>query len=112
MCQGVLDVRGMPDYWALSVVVPIFNGKGDAMSCRTYRGVKLFEHAMKIVQKVLEWRLWCMVKVDEMQFGFYRQRNDRCSVHFGAVLRQKIVCALLTWRRHLTGSCVRYWSGQ
>ena len=25
--------RGMPDEWALSVVVPIFKGKGDAMSC-------------------------------------------------------------------------------
>ena len=55
LCQGVLDGRGMPDDWALSVVVPIFKGKGDAM---------------KVVEKVLERRLRCMVKVDEMQFGF------------------------------------------
>ena len=34
LCQGVLDERGMPDEWVLSVVVPIFKGKGDAMSCR------------------------------------------------------------------------------
>ena len=27
-------------------------------------------HAMKIVEKVLERKLWHMVKVDEMQFGF------------------------------------------
>ena len=27
LCQGVLDGRGMPDDWALSVVVPIFKGK-------------------------------------------------------------------------------------
>ena len=33
LCQGVLNGRGMPDDWALSVVVPIFKGKGDAMSC-------------------------------------------------------------------------------
>ena len=38
----------------LSVVVPIFKGKGDAMSCGAYRRVKLLEHAMKIVEKVLE----------------------------------------------------------
>ena len=38
LCQGVLDERGMPDEWVLSVVVPIFKGKGDAMSCRAYRG--------------------------------------------------------------------------
>ena len=40
------------------------------MSFWAYRGVKLLEHAMKIVEKVLERRLRCMVKVDEMQFGF------------------------------------------
>ena len=54
----------------MSVVVPIFKGKGDAMSCGAYRGVKLLEHAMKIVEKVLERRLRCMVKVDKTQFGF------------------------------------------
>ena len=70
LCQSVLDGRGMPDEWALSVVVPIFKGKGDAMNCGAYRGVKLLEHAMKIVEKVLEKRMRRMVKVDEMQFGF------------------------------------------
>ena len=40
------------------------------MSCMAYRGVKMLEHAMKIVEKVLERRLWRIVKVDEMQFGF------------------------------------------
>jgi hypothetical protein len=70
LCQGVLDGRGMPDEWALSVVIPIFKGKGDTMSCGAYRGVKLLEHAMKIVERVLEKRMRSMVKVDEMQFGF------------------------------------------
>ena len=36
------------------VEVPIFKGKGDAMSCGAYRGVKLLEHAMQIVERVLE----------------------------------------------------------
>ena len=29
LCQSMLDGRGMLDEWALSVVVPIFKGKGD-----------------------------------------------------------------------------------
>ena len=70
LCQGVLDGRGIPDDWKLSVVVPIFKGKGDTMSCGAYRGVKLLEHAMKIVERVLERRIRKVVKVDEMQFGF------------------------------------------
>ena len=86
LCQGVLDGRGITDEWALSVVVPIFKGKGDAMSCGAYRGVKLLEHAMKIAEKVLERRLRHMVKVGDMQFGFVPG-----SVHFEVkrgVLRQ------------------------
>ena len=35
-----------------------------------YKGVKLLEHAMKIVETLLERRMRLMVKVDEMQFGF------------------------------------------
>ena len=50
-------------------VLTIFKGKGDAMSCRAYRGMKLLEHAMKVVGKVLEIRLRHMVKLDEMQLG-------------------------------------------
>ena len=70
LCQRVLDGKGMPDEWALSVVIPIFKGRGDAMSCGAYRGVKLLEHAMKIVERVLEKRIRSMVNVDEMQFGY------------------------------------------
>ena len=51
-------------------MVPIFKGKGDAMSFSVHRRVKLLEHAMKIVEKVLERRMRLMVKVDKMQFGF------------------------------------------
>ena len=54
LCQCVLDGGGMPDEWKTSVIVPIFEGKGHVMSCGSYRGVKLLEHAMKIVERVLE----------------------------------------------------------
>ena len=70
LCQGVLDGKGMPDDLVLNVVVPIFKGKEDAMSCMAYRGVKLLEHAMKKVEKVLERRLLHVVKADKIQFGF------------------------------------------
>ena len=38
-----------------SVIVPILKGKGDEMSYGSYRGVKVLEHDMKIVERVLEW---------------------------------------------------------
>ena len=80
MCQRVFDGGGMPDEWTLSVVVPIFKGKGDSMSCGAYRGVKLLEHGMKIMERVLENRLRKIVRVDGMQFGFMPGRGTMDAV--------------------------------
>ena len=52
------------------MIVPIFKGKGNVMSCGSCRGVKLLEHAMKIVERVLERRIRTLVNLNEMQFGF------------------------------------------
>ena len=40
-----------------SVVAPIFKGKGDVMNSGSYRGVKLLEHGMKIIERVLKRRI-------------------------------------------------------
>ena len=74
-CQRVLDGRGMPEEWKTSVVVPIFKGKREIMSCDAYRGVKLLEHAMKIVERVLEKRIRSLVNMNKMQFGFMSRRG-------------------------------------
>ena len=65
------------------MVVPIFKGEGDAMSYGAYRGVKLLEHAMKIVERMLEKRIRCLVKMNKMQFGFMpgRETIAKCSVY-------------------------------
>ena len=52
------------------MIVPIFKGKGDVMSCGLYRGVKLLEHAMEIVERVLERRIQTLINLNKMQFGF------------------------------------------
>ena len=44
----------MRDEWTPSAFVPIFIEKGNLISCGSYRGVKLLEHAMKIAESVLE----------------------------------------------------------
>ena len=66
----------MPAEWALCVVVPIFKGKGDIRNCSCYGAVKLHEHGMKVVKRVLEKRLRRIVSVDEMQFGFMPERES------------------------------------
>ena len=43
------------------MIVPMFKGKGDVMSCGPYRRVKLLEHAMKIVEGVLERQIQSLI---------------------------------------------------
>ena len=54
LCQHVLDGRGIPYMWKTSVIVPMFKDEGGVMSCGSYRGVKLLELALKIVERILE----------------------------------------------------------
>jgi len=43
-------------------------GKGDPMECESYRGIKLLEHAMKVVEKIFEHRIRQQIDIDNMQF--------------------------------------------
>ena len=65
----------MPIEWVLSKVVPIFKGKDDIRNCSCYGAVKLLEHGMNVVERVLEKRLHRIVSVDEMLFGFMPERG-------------------------------------
>ena len=68
---------------------PIFKGKGGARNCIYRRVVKLLEHDMKVVERVLERRLCRIVYVDEMQFVFMPERGTIDAVF---VLRIQVLC--------------------
>ena len=104
-CQRLLDGRGMPDEWKTSVIVPIFKGKGDVMSWGLYRGVKLLEHAMKIVERVLERRIRTLVNLNEMQFGFMPGKGTVDAIFIVKRMQEeyqkndkKLYMVLLTWK--------------
>ena len=56
-------------------MVPIYKRKGDVTNCGEYRGVKLLEHGMKIIERVLEKKIRALMVVDDMQFGFMPGRR-------------------------------------
>ena len=69
IANGILNGMDMPHEWKMSTVVPIYK-KGSVIDCASYRGVKLLEHGMKVVEWLLEKRLRRLMKIDQMQFGF------------------------------------------
>ena len=55
----------------------MYKGKGDPLDCGSYRAMKLLEHGMKVLERVLEKRIMKKVKIAVQIYA--RKRNDRCN---------------------------------
>ena len=51
-------------------MINVYKGKGYALECGSYKEIKLLEHVMKILKRVIEGKVKKIVKIDDMQFGF------------------------------------------
>jgi hypothetical protein len=70
ICNAIVREGKIPTDWRKSWMVCVYKGKGDALECGSYRGIKLLDHVMKVFERVLEERLRRKVSIDDMQFGF------------------------------------------
>ena len=52
LCNAVVRDGKIPEDWSRSWLVNVYKGKGDALECGSYRGIKLVERAMKIFRLV------------------------------------------------------------
>jgi len=57
LCNDIVKEGCIPEDWKSSVILPIYKGKGDPLECGSYRGIKLLEHAMKVVERIFEHRI-------------------------------------------------------
>ena len=51
LCNGIVKEGSIPEDWKSSVVLPIYKG---SVECGSYRGIKLLEHVMKVVERIFE----------------------------------------------------------
>jgi len=68
LCNGIAKEGCIPEDWKSSVVLPVYKGKGDPMECGSYRGIKLLEHAMKVIESIFEHRIRQQIETDDMQY--------------------------------------------
>jgi len=101
LCNRVLAGESMPEEWRDCVLVPLYKEKGDARDCGAYRGVKLLEHGMKIMERVFERRLRAVVEVNDMQWGSCRGKGRlmlclwlQCCRRSMTGKRRSSICAL------------------
>ena len=88
LCNGIVKEGSIPDDWKSSVVLPIYKGKGDPMECGSYRGIKLLEHAMKVVERIFEHRIRQQIKIDDMQFRFVKGKGTTDAIFMARQMQE------------------------
>ena len=54
LINNIVKEGCIPDDWRKSILVPVYNGKGDSVVCSSYRDIRLMEQPMKVPERVLE----------------------------------------------------------
>jgi hypothetical protein len=89
VCNLVVKEGKIPEDWSRSLMMNVYKGKGDALECGSYRGIKLLEHVMKILERVIEGRVRKIVKIDDMQFGFMAGKGTTDAIFIVRQLQEK-----------------------
>jgi len=92
LCNLIVAQGRISDDWKSSILLPVFNMKGDLMECGFYRVIKLLEHAMKVIERVFERRVGEKVKIDAMQFGFMPGKGTTDAVFTVRQMQEKYGC--------------------
>jgi len=88
LCNGTVKEGSIPEDWKSSVVLPIYKGKGDPMECGSYSGIKLLEHAMKVVERIFEHRIWQQIETNDMQFGFTKGKGTTDAIFMARQMQE------------------------
>jgi hypothetical protein len=89
MCNAVVKEGRIPADWSKSWMISVYKGKGDALECGSYRGIKLLEHVMKILERVIDNRVRKLVKIDDMQFGFMAGKGTTDAIFIVRQVQEK-----------------------
>ena len=79
----------IPSDWEDSFIINIYKGKGDTLERGNYRGLKLLDHVMKGMERVIEKIIRERISIDDMQFGFMPGRGTTDAIFILRQLQEK-----------------------
>jgi len=85
LCNGIVKEED----WKSSMVLPIYKGKGDPMECGSYRGIKLLDHAMKVVERIFENRIRRQIDINDTQSRFTKGKGTTDATFIVRQMQQK-----------------------
>ena len=90
LAETVFSSGDIPNDWEESFILNLYKGKGEALDRGNYRGHKLTDQVMKLLERMLDSFIRNMVDIDEMQFGFVpgRGTTDISKLHCSPTARE------------------------
>ena len=89
LMNSIIKEDYIPNDWNTSFIVNLYKGKGDALERGNYRGLKLLDQVMKVIERVMEKCIRSIVSIDEMQFGFMPGRGTTDAIFILRQLQEK-----------------------
>ena len=87
--EDVFSNGVIPKEWEESIILNLYKGKGDALDRGNYRGLKLTEQVMKVLEGVVETAVRGMVDINKLQFGFVRGKGTTDAIFIARQLQEK-----------------------
>ena len=79
----------IPSDWENSFIIYIYKGRGDALIRGNYRGLKLLDHVLRGVQRMIEKTIREKLFIDDMQFGFMPGQGTNDAIFILRQLQEK-----------------------
>ena len=54
LANAIVREEKMPTEWKESIILSLYKGKGDALICENYHGLKFTEQVLTVVERVME----------------------------------------------------------
>ena len=58
------------------------------MECGSYKGIRLLEHAMKVVERIFEHRIRQQIEIDDMQFRFMKGKGTTDAIFMARQMQE------------------------
>ena len=88
ICEGCI-----PSEWEESYIVSLYKNKGDALERGNYRGLKLIDQVMKVLERITEQPIRKRIGIDDMQFGFMPGRGTTDAIFIVRQVQEKFLAA-------------------
>ena len=70
LADAIIRDGKVPSDWEQSFIVCLYKGKKNALERESYRGLKLIEQVIKVLERIVDCLIRQLVSIDDSQFGF------------------------------------------